>query len=176
MSDWEKWARKVGQAFEALDQTDYYAVLSVPRDADPEAIRKAYYTRARQLHPDKARHLPEPLRSQAVAIFKRVAEAYQTLTDPQMRSIYDSALKEGKKRLIVSDKLSLKPRTEYDFLSTDAGKKFYMAAREALEGGNISHARLNIRLAIQYEGQKEELLELQERIEGGDSKSVAGQG
>jgi curved DNA-binding protein CbpA len=166
MTDWEEWAGKINRAYEALEGSDYYTILSIPKDADAETIRKAYYARAKQLHPDKVRSLPEPTRSQAVAIFKRVAEGYQTLSDPQLRKAYDEALGEGKKRLVVSDRLTLKPKTEYDFLSTEAGKKYYMAAKEALEAGNMSQAKLSLKLAIQYEGEKKELLALLQKIKG----------
>jgi curved DNA-binding protein CbpA len=164
MADWEEWAKKIERAYEALEGSDYYTVLSIPRDADAETIRKAYYTRAKQLHPDKVRSMPEPTRSQAVAIFKRVAAGYQTLSEPQLRKVYDEALKDGKKRLIVSDRLTLKPKTEYDFLSTEPGKKYYIAAKEALEAGNMSQAKLSLKLAIQYEGEKKELVDLLQKI------------
>lgn len=165
MADLNEWGKKIQRAYQALDSSDYYTILSIPRDADSGTIRKSYYLRARQLHPDRVRKFHEPVRSQAIAIYKRVAEAYQTLTDPEMRRAYDEALGEGKTRLIVSDRLSLKPKTQYDFLSTEAGKKYYIAAKEAFEAGNASHAKLNVRLAIQYEGEKKELVELRKEIE-----------
>lgn len=62
---------------------DYYAALGVPRDADAEAIRKAYRKLARQYHPDVSK---EP---GAEARFKEVAEAYATLKDPEKRAAYD---------------------------------------------------------------------------------------
>lgn len=63
---------------------DYYAALGVPRDADAEAIKKAYRKLARQHHPDVSK-APE-----AEARFKEVAEAYQTLKDPEKRAAYDA--------------------------------------------------------------------------------------
>src|SRR5512141_939731 len=62
---------------------DYYAALGVPRDADAEQIKKAYRKLARQHHPDVSKS-PE-----AEAKFKEVAEAYQTLKDPEKRAAYD---------------------------------------------------------------------------------------
>lgn len=62
---------------------DYYAALEVPRDADAEAIKKAYRKLARQYHPDVSR---EP---GAEARFKELAEAYATLKDPEKRAAYD---------------------------------------------------------------------------------------
>lgn len=62
---------------------DYYAALGVARDADAEAIRKAYRKLARRHHPDVS---SEP---GAEARFKEVAEAYATLKDPDQRAAYD---------------------------------------------------------------------------------------
>lgn len=62
---------------------DYYAALGVPRDADAEAIKKAYRKLARQHHPDVSKD------AGAEARFKEVAEAYATLKDPEKRAAYD---------------------------------------------------------------------------------------
>jgi curved DNA-binding protein len=62
---------------------DYYAALGVARDADAEQIKKAYRKLARAHHPDVSSS-PE-----AEARFKEVAEAYQTLKDPDKRAAYD---------------------------------------------------------------------------------------
>jgi curved DNA-binding protein len=67
----------------ALDYTDYYEVLGVPRDADHEAIRRAYRKLARKYHPD--------LNSSGDAEdrFKELGEAYEVLSDPDKRERYD---------------------------------------------------------------------------------------
>ncbi len=62
---------------------DYYAVLGVPRDATPEQIKKAYRRLARELHPDVN---PSP---EAVERFKQVTAAYEVLSDPQKREMFD---------------------------------------------------------------------------------------
>ena len=166
MADYEKWAKKITAAYEALEKVDYYTLLNVPKGADIETIRKAYYMRAQQLHPDRVKDMAEPFKSQAIAIFKRVVEAYQTLMDPQLRKIYNEAQKKGgDKRLIISDRLSLKPKGELDFLTTDNGKQYWKAAREALKRGNVPIAKLNLKLVIQYEGMKNEVRKLAREID-----------
>ncbi len=62
---------------------DLYDLLGVSRDADAEAIKKAYRRLARQYHPDVN---PDP---ESQEKFKEVSRAYEVLSDPQKRSAYD---------------------------------------------------------------------------------------
>lgn len=64
--------------------TDYYELLEIPRDADPDDIKRAYRTLARRHHPDANPDDPE-----AETRFKEIATAYETLSDPQKRAHYD---------------------------------------------------------------------------------------
>jgi len=65
---------------------DYYGVLDVAREASADDIKKAYRKLALKWHPD--RH-PEGERAEAETRFKRIAEAYEVLSDPDKRSRYD---------------------------------------------------------------------------------------
>jgi molecular chaperone DnaJ len=67
-------------------EKDYYAALGVPKDADAAAIKKAYRSLARDLHPDK-----NPNNAEAEARFKEVSEAYDVLSDTKRRAEYDEA-------------------------------------------------------------------------------------
>jgi len=62
---------------------DLYELLGVSRDADADAIKKAYRKKARQLHPDVN---PDP---EAQEQFKVVSHAYEVLSDPDKRAHYD---------------------------------------------------------------------------------------
>ena len=66
---------------------DYYEVLGVPRDADAQAIRKAYRKLALRWHPD--RHPEGPGRQDAAERFKRISEAYEVLSNEDTRKRYD---------------------------------------------------------------------------------------
>ncbi|POM24334.1 Chaperone protein DnaJ [Actinomadura rubteroloni] len=62
---------------------DYYATLGVRRDASPDEIKKAYRRLARELHPDVN---PDPETQEK---FKEVTQAYEVLSDPQKREMFD---------------------------------------------------------------------------------------
>ncbi|HEY3685680.1 MAG TPA: molecular chaperone DnaJ [Streptosporangiaceae bacterium] len=64
-------------------ENDYYAVLGVRRDAGADEIKKAYRRLARELHPDVN---PDPETQER---FKEVTQAYEVLSDPQKRQMYD---------------------------------------------------------------------------------------
>ena len=69
---------------------DYYEVLGVDRNADEQAIKKAYRKLAMKYHPDKNEGDKE-----AEEKFKAVSEAYQVLSDDNKRAIYDRYGKKG---------------------------------------------------------------------------------
>lgn len=63
---------------------DYYEVLGVARDADPGTIKKAYRKLAKKYHPDT-----NPGDKTAEQNFKEVTEAYNVLSDPEKKKLYD---------------------------------------------------------------------------------------
>lgn len=63
---------------------DYYQTLGVPRDATPDAIKKAFRKLARKYHPDVNKE------AGAEAKFKEINEAYEVLSDPEKRKRYDT--------------------------------------------------------------------------------------
>ena len=62
---------------------DYYEILGVARTASAENIKHAYRKLARKYHPDVSKE------ADATEKFKDIAEAYQTLKDPEKRAAYD---------------------------------------------------------------------------------------
>lgn len=66
------------------DKRDYYEVLGIDKGADDDAIKKAYRKMAKKYHPDL-----NPGDKEAEEHFKEVNEAYEVLSDPQKKSMYD---------------------------------------------------------------------------------------
>ncbi|KAH1124616.1 hypothetical protein GLYMA_06G073300v4 [Glycine max] len=72
---------------------DYYNVLNVNRNATEDDLKKAYRKLAMKWHPDK-----NPTnKKEAEANFKEISEAYEVLSDPQKRVVYDQDGEEGLK-------------------------------------------------------------------------------
>ncbi|MEQ9058936.1 MAG: DnaJ domain-containing protein, partial [Gammaproteobacteria bacterium] len=66
-----------------MQYKDYYDILGVPRDADGDAIKRAYRKLARKYHPDVSEE------ADAEERFKELQEAYEVLKDADKRAAYD---------------------------------------------------------------------------------------
>ena len=62
---------------------DFYDLLGVSRDVDPDSLKRAYRRMARQYHPDINKDPGAEDR------FKEIGRAYEVLSDPQTRARYD---------------------------------------------------------------------------------------
>src|SRR5438477_12226581 len=67
-----------------MAKEDFYKILGVKRDAKPEEIKKAYRRLARKYHPDV-----NPGDKSDEERFKQMSEAFDVLSDPKKRTVYD---------------------------------------------------------------------------------------
>ncbi|VFQ89056.1 unnamed protein product [Cuscuta campestris] len=72
---------------------DYYKILQVDKNASDDELKKAYRKLAMKWHPDKNPNN----KKDAEAKFKQISEAYDVLSDPQKRAVYDQYGEEGLK-------------------------------------------------------------------------------
>ncbi|KAG9352753.1 hypothetical protein JZ751_017329 [Albula glossodonta] len=76
-----------------IDNDDYYSLLNVRREATQEELKASYRRLCMLYHPDK--HRDPELKRQAEQLFNLVHQAYEVLSDPQSRAIYDIYGKKG---------------------------------------------------------------------------------
>jgi molecular chaperone DnaJ len=81
-------------------EKDFYKVLGVNQKAGPDKIRRAYRQAAKRYHPDVSQRNEEK--------FREVQEAYDTLSDPEKKAVYDQK---------ISDKRSpgIRPQSYYSY-------------------------------------------------------------
>lgn len=77
---------------------DYYDLLQVPRSANDAQIKRAYRKLALKMHPDKVQGSEEEKKA-AAQKFADVSHAYEVLTDPEKRKVYDRYGEEGLKQM-----------------------------------------------------------------------------
>ncbi|XP_023162499.1 dnaJ homolog subfamily C member 11 [Drosophila hydei] len=107
-----------------LDE-NYYTFLNLPRDATTEQINTAYRKQSRIYHPDK--HTDPDSKKEAEIMFNRTKRAYEVLSDPQQRAIYDSVGEKGLKtegwEIVHRTKTPAEIREEYERLAQAAAER-----------------------------------------------------
>lgn len=81
---------KLTKPTKKVSDTEFYDILGVSPDATAAEIKKAYYLKARQNHPDRNADDPE-----AHSKFQKIGHAYQVLSDETLRANYDRGGKDG---------------------------------------------------------------------------------
>ncbi len=99
---------------------DYYEVLGLEKTATPEEIKKAYRSLAKKYHPDVS---TEP-KEVAEAKFKELSEAYEVLSDPEKKSLYDQYGHDGVKQQFGEGGFSWSDFTRADDISDIFGDLF----------------------------------------------------
>ena len=127
---------------------DYYEILGVARDANGDEIKRAYRRLAIKWHPDQ-----NPGNAEAEAKFKECAEAYEVLSDPERRQMYDQYGHAG-----------LRGRPAHDFGRMDPSDIFSMF--NDIFGGQGGGARQRRGPARGYDLETEVEVSLRDVVDG----------
>ncbi|KFE64796.1 heat shock protein DnaJ domain protein [Hyalangium minutum] len=166
-----------------LDQSDYFEVLQLPKDATPADIKKAFYRESRAFHPDRFYQLEnKELKDQVNELYKRVTEAYYVLRDDTKRRRYvaDVTGPERAQKLRFTEtseaesKAAAKKEQAEQIGTTPKGREFFKRGIDDLEAGRLASAERNLKMAVTYESSnalyKEKLAEVQKKLND-ESKS-----
>ena len=109
---------------------DYYSILGIEKNAGAKHIKKAYHKKAIKEHPDKGGDAEK---------FKKIARAYEVLSDPDKRNLYDKFGEDGLKETTFSQ-------------PTDIFSMFF-GMQKKKEETSFFHT-LNVKLSNLYKGIK----------------------
>jgi curved DNA-binding protein CbpA len=85
--------QKTEELYERLPSINYYELLEVTKWSQHEEIKRAYYRKAKEFHPDRHFYLTsDTLKNKLNDIFSTLTIAYKTLSDPVTRKEYDEIL------------------------------------------------------------------------------------
>jgi curved DNA-binding protein CbpA len=156
-----------------VDDLTYYALLGVPHDVTPDALKRAFHAFAEQFHPDAHVGRPDDERSAIAIVFKRANEAYRVLDDPALRERYDRLLAEGASQIDASRRSSFlpparesgAPRALVDHVRSPTARPFARRAEELVKLGDLRQAKLQLTLARHHEPGNDMLEDYIRRIE-----------
>lgn len=141
-----------------LESLDYYQMLRVPRDAPVTAIERSFAQESKRFHPDRFYGLNDPdLQRKLTRIYRRIAEAWSVLKDPELKTIYDRKLrsdppaevaKVGRSELVQEKD---EGATATRVCATRQGQKFYDLAIKARAAGDWNGVVMNTKFALQAE-------------------------
>mmetsp|Transcript_27022 Transcript_27022/g.45575 ORF Transcript_27022/g.45575 Transcript_27022/m.45575 type:complete len:306 (+) Transcript_27022:926-1843(+) len=84
--------KKAKVALKRSKRKDLYAILGVAPDASESEIKTAYRKGALKYHPDKQASKSDAEKEKAVALFKSMGEAYEVLSNPEKKRMYDEGV------------------------------------------------------------------------------------
>ena len=86
--------KEISRRLHFYKTADHYEVLGITRRSTAAEMKSAYYKLAKQFHPDRYRH-HEELRLKLEAVFSKISQSYEALSDPRQRAEYDEHLRKN---------------------------------------------------------------------------------
>ncbi|CAH0556461.1 unnamed protein product [Brassicogethes aeneus] len=104
---------------------DFYSFLNLPKEATKEEINNAYRRLSLMYHPDK--HVEQAAKEKAEVLFNKTKRAYEVLSDPHRRAIYDSLGMKGLEtegwEIVQRTKTPAEIRAEYEQLAEERAER-----------------------------------------------------
>ena len=136
---------------------NYYDILQINQNASPEIIEKAYKTLAKKYHPDLQE---ENNKKEAEEMLKEINEAYEILSNPEKKALYDQNLKNETISQEDYDRIYYQNeelREELNNLTNDIINKNYKPNQEDINKIKKEEQELEFRKQqIQYQEQMEQ--------------------
>jgi len=140
-----------------VDNSEFYELLGVSKNASPSEIKKAFRKAAIKHHPDKGGD---------EATFKKISEAYDCLSDPEKKELYDRYGKEG-----LEQGGGAAGNAEDIFSMFFGGQGGRRGPSGPKKGENLVHA-LNVTLEDLYNGKTKKIAITRKRVTYPDGMSA----
>jgi len=139
-------AELVKNTYRRIDWLTHYELLGVARDASPERVSEAYFERSRLFHPD-LRHREDlaKFERELTAVFERMKRAYEALSDPESRALYDQSLDAAPPPLLVTEGPSADPEMRKKIAAQN-----FRRARQLIEEKDYHPAVEMLREAVRF--------------------------
>ena len=168
-----KWhdGQEVTDAEDPLDKLDYYELLRIVETANADDVQRAFHEFALRYHPDRYAGAEDEKRDRASAIYRRGAEAYRVLTDPELRRRYDDGVRKGILRYEEPSSSTARQPSGVLEVKNLRARPLFQKAIEQMKTGDFKGAKLNLTLALNHEPENALMLmkldEVKQKLAGG---------
>jgi curved DNA-binding protein CbpA len=185
--------KRVLYTHDHLETWNHYDVLGLERGAEEKEVKKGYFERSKEFHPDRFRRFQDlgSFKKRIDEIYRRVGEAYRVLTDPDQRPEYDKSLPAEPNLAGIEDILREQVQAERDERRAEErerrrieqnpvlarfkrAKAFFEEAKQLEAAGKVAEAMRAAQMATTYDERKPEYAELFQRLRdaAGDERIV----
>lgn len=146
----------------SLGRATYYDVLGLRPGCDYVAVRDAFHAQAQRFHPDRYVLWDGEAKAMAYELYKRMTEAFNVLSDPELRAAYDEARIKGHNRLSETARARRMDADERQVANSFA-RIYLRSAKAKLAREDVRGAWIDIQLGLGLE-QAPPLLALLEQL------------
>lgn len=165
-----------------LEVWTHYELLQISRRADEREVKKAYFARSKEWHPDRFRRGEQGSFKRLIeTIYKRINDAYRELTDEEERRVYDDGIvfeldPDEIERLVEVQKEQKRAERHEERLAERRKKKnpvrqriqkakdFYDKAVKLESEGRVVEALRSAQMAVTYDDKRKEYRVLAESL------------